>query len=68
MSAFRVYKKGYWRAWGQDPTRPGNTFRTEADAKAWAEKEAPLSCGFAFVQSTSTLVLQLYRAETNTWS
>ena len=58
----------YFKAWGQNPMRPGYTFKDEAGARAWAMAEAPLSCGWAFVQDSKTGVIQLYRADTRTWS
>ena len=58
----------YWRAWGQNPTRSGRTFTTEAEAVAWAEAEAPQSDGWSFIQHSRTGELRLYRAETGRWS
>lgn len=46
--------KHFFRAWGQDPRRPGRTFERHADAVAWAQAEAPLSHGYAFVENTKT--------------
>lgn len=60
--------KTVFRAWGQDPMRPGRTFADEAEARAWAEREAPKSCGWAFVENTKTKAVALYRAETGKWS
>jgi hypothetical protein len=61
-------RKTYWRAWGQDPQRHGRTFWTAEEAKQWAEIEAPLSCGYAFVENTRTHDLLLYSADKARWS
>ena len=64
----RYFHSGFYRVWGQDPTRHGRTFKKLEEARAWAEAEAPLSCGYAFVHHTTTDQVDFYSARTQQWS
>ena len=62
-----------WNCWTQNPLGPRATLRTEEEARAWAEKNAPGDGhGWAMIQCTKRngqrLPYMLYRAETGTWS
>jgi len=65
--------QGHITVWGQDPMRHGLTFRLSDEplARAWCEKEAPRSCGYAFLQRKpqgKSGPIELYSALKGKWS